>query len=72
MENGGAEALLTLGCREAAAQSDTLSLRVPGINHDAIRFALRHGLRLCGTAHLFTSAPFGRMEQYLASGPSLF
>jgi hypothetical protein len=66
-------ALLTLGCREAAAQSETITLRVPGINHDAIRFAFRHGLRLSGaTAHLFTSAPFGRMEQYLPSGPSLF
>jgi hypothetical protein len=67
-----AEALLTLGCREAATQSETVSLRVPGINHDAIRFALKHGLRLTATAHLFTTAPFGRMEQYLASGPSLF
>ena len=73
METEVAEALLTLGCREAAAQSETLSLRVPGINHDAIRFALKHGLRLSGaTAHLFTNAPIGRMEQYLASGPSLF
>ena len=72
MEAEGAQALLTLGCREAAAQSETVSLRVPGINHDAIRFALGHGLRLGATAHLFTSAPFGRMEQYLASGPSLF
>lgn len=73
MEAEGAEALLTLGCREAAAQSETVSLRVPGINHDTIRFALKQGFRLSGTtAHLFTSAPIGRMEQYLASGPSLF
>ncbi|HEX8633858.1 MAG TPA: GNAT family N-acetyltransferase [Pyrinomonadaceae bacterium] len=73
MEPQGAEALLTLGCGEAAAQSETISLRVPGINHDAIRFAFKHGLRLGGTtAHLFTSAPFGRLERYLASGPSLF
>ncbi|HEX8129148.1 MAG TPA: GNAT family N-acetyltransferase [Pyrinomonadaceae bacterium] len=72
METEGAEAILTLGCREAAAQSETISLRVPGINHNAIRFALRHGLRLTATAHLFTTAPIGRMEQYLASGPSLF
>jgi hypothetical protein len=73
MEAGGAEALLTLGCREAAAQSENISLRVPGINHDAIRFAFKHNLRLSGaTAHLFTSAPFGRMERYLPSGPSLF
>lgn len=72
MERDGAEAILTLACREAIAQADTISLRVPGINHDAIRFALASGLRLSATAHLFTSAPFGRMEQYLASGPSLF
>jgi hypothetical protein len=73
METKGAEALLTLGCREAAAQSETVLLRVPGINHDTIRFALKHGLRLSGaTAHLFTSAPFGHMERYLPSGPSLF
>jgi hypothetical protein len=71
-EAEGAEALLTLGCHEAAAQTDIISLRVPGINHDAIRFALGRGLRLTATAHLFTSAPIGRMEQYLASGPSLF
>jgi N-acetylglutamate synthase-like GNAT family acetyltransferase len=67
-----AQAVLTLGCLEAAAQAETISLRVPGINHEAIRFALRHGLRLTATAHLFTSAPIGRMEHYLASGPSLF
>ncbi|MDX6268975.1 MAG: hypothetical protein QOD28_198 [Acidobacteriota bacterium] len=72
MDETVAEALLTLGCREAAAQSETISLRVPGINHDAIRFAFAHGLRLTAMAHLFTSAPIGRMEQYLASGPSLF
>lgn len=71
-EAGAAEAVLTHGCREVAGHSETITLRVPGINHDAIRFALRHGLRLNAMAHLFTSAPFGRMEQYLASGPSLF
>ncbi|MCA1556590.1 MAG: GNAT family N-acetyltransferase [Acidobacteria bacterium] len=39
MERDAAEAVLTLACREASAQTETLSLRVPGINHDAIRFA---------------------------------
>lgn len=72
MERDGAEAVLTLACREADAQADALSLRVPGINHDAIRFAFACGLRLSAMSHLFTSAPIGRMEQYLASGPSLF
>jgi hypothetical protein len=72
MERDGAEAVLTLACREAIAQADTISLRVPGINHDAIHFALANGLRLSAMTQLFTSAPIGRMEQYLASGPSLF
>jgi len=72
MEANDAADVLTLACREASAQSESISLRVPGINHEAIRFALAHGLRLNGAAHLFTSAPIGRMEQYLASGPSLF
>lgn len=71
-ERDAGEAVLTLACREASAQADSISLRVPGINHDAIRFALASGLRLTAMAQLFTSAPFGRMEQYLASGPSLF
>lgn len=72
MEADDAPAVLTLACREASAQSESISLRVPGLNHAAIRFALAHGLRLNGTAHLFTTAPIGRMEQYLASGPALF
>jgi len=72
MERDAGVAVLTLACREASAHSESISLRVPGINHDAIRFALQHGLRLNGTAHLFTSAPIGQMEQYLASGPALF
>lgn len=72
LEREDAEAVMTLACREAIAQADAVSLRVPGINHDAIRFALAGGFRLYATAHLFTTAPIGRMEQYLASGPSLF
>lgn len=66
------EAVLASACREAAAQADTITLRVPGINHQALRFAFRAGLRLGGLSHLFTTAPFGRMEHYLPSGPSLF
>ncbi|HEX8456865.1 MAG TPA: GNAT family N-acetyltransferase [Pyrinomonadaceae bacterium] len=73
-EADAAQALLTLGCREAtsAAPDAVTTLRVPGINHDAIRFALKHGLRLAAMSQLLTNAPFGRMEQYLASGPTLF
>jgi len=71
-EPEAAQTVLTLACREATTQSETIALRVPGLNHEAIRFALKHDLRLHGTAHLFTSAPIGQLEQYLASGPALF
>lgn len=67
-----AEALLAAACREAASRSEQIKLMIPGINHTAIRFALRAGLRLSAYSHLLTTAPFGRMQQYLASGPLLF
>ncbi len=67
-----ADALLAIACREASAGAEQVRLLVPGVNHDAIRFALRAGLRLTGFSHLLTTAPFGRMEQYLPSGPALF
>jgi len=67
-----AEVLLAAACREAASHSEQIKLMIPGINHTAIRFALRAGLRLSAYSHLLTTAPFGRMEQYLASGPLLF
>ncbi len=68
-----AAALLTLAYQGAMDTAGTISMRVPGSNHDAIRFAFAHGLRFNGGyAHLFTSAPFGRLAQYLPSGPSLF
>lgn len=67
-----ADAFLTIACREAAKGAEEVRLLVPGVNHDAIRFALRVGLRFTGFSHLLTTAPFGRMEQYLPSGPALF
>jgi len=71
-DEADAEALLATACREAASQSEQIKLMIPGINHTAIRFALRVGLRLSAYSHLLTTAPFGRMQQYLASGPLLF
>jgi GNAT superfamily N-acetyltransferase len=67
-----AGAVLALACREAAETTGSVALRVPGINHAAIRFALGAGLRYFSYAHFFTTAPFGRLERYLASGPVLF
>lgn len=71
-EGEHAEALLAAACLEAASHSEQIRLMIPGVNHTAIRFALRAGLRLSAYSHLLTTAPFGRMEQYLASGPLLF
>jgi hypothetical protein len=67
-----AEALLTLACREAAAAGSAVAIEIPGMNHAAIRFALQAGLRLTNFSHLLMSAPFGRLENYLPSGPGLF
>jgi GNAT superfamily N-acetyltransferase len=67
-----AEALLETACREAMRQSEQARMMIPGVNHVAIRSALKAGLRLITFSHLLTTAPFGRMEQYLSSGPQLF
>jgi hypothetical protein len=68
-----AAGVLAHACRAATETAGTLTLRVPGVNQDALRFALASGLRLVGAhAHLLTTAPFGRPEQYLPSGPSLY
>lgn len=72
LEEADAEAVLALACREAAETVGSVSMRVPGVNHAGIRFALGAGLRYVSYAHFFTTAPFGRLERYLASGPVLF
>ncbi|HEX8852997.1 MAG TPA: GNAT family N-acetyltransferase [Pyrinomonadaceae bacterium] len=68
-----AEGLLSAAFREASARSGgQVRLALPGINHAGIRFSLASGLRLLAYTHLLTTAPFGRMECYVPSGPSLF
>ncbi|MGH2490065.1 MAG: hypothetical protein ACRDF9_01030 [Candidatus Limnocylindria bacterium] len=37
-----------------------------------ISFALANGLRLAGNSHLLTTAPFGHLDRYAPSGPTLF
>lgn len=72
LEDQAAEAVLRMAVRDAAAESDLIRLIVPGLNHNAIRFALRANLKLTGYGHILTTAPFGQMDKYLTSGPSLF
>ncbi|HEX8844700.1 MAG TPA: GNAT family N-acetyltransferase [Pyrinomonadaceae bacterium] len=72
LEDEAAEALLNSACREALNEAEQVRLMIPGPNHTAIRFALQAGLKLVAYAHHLTTAPFGQMEKYLSSGPSLF
>jgi hypothetical protein len=67
-----AEAVMTLACGEAAAAMPEVRFGVPGINHSGLRFGLESGLRITTVYHFLTTSPFGRMEQYILSGPSLY
>jgi GNAT superfamily N-acetyltransferase len=67
-----AHVVLGRALAEAHAQSGTVRLRALGANHDTIRFALGSGLRLAGYSHLVTTAPFGHLDRYAPSGPTLF
>jgi len=71
-ESREADAVMAFACREAASASSVVRFAVPGINHAALRFALDSGLRLASFSHFLTTAPFGSMERYLPSGPSLY
>ena len=66
------KAVLALALGEATESEQGTRLAVPGMNHTALRFVLDAGLRLTSFSHLLTTAPVGRLEQYLPSGPSLF
>lgn len=72
LKHEDAQALLRTAMLEAAKESTDVRLMIPGVNHTAIRMSLAAGLRLAAYSHLLTTAQFGQMEQYLASGPSLF
>jgi len=72
MDPADADPILSLAMCDAAANGGEIRMSVPGVNHAAVRAALRAGLRLQTTSLHLTSAPFGRLDQYVASGPSLF
>ena len=72
LDAGDADAVLAAACHDAASQAEQIRFIALGANHAAIRFALRARLRLISYSHLLTTGPFGQMEKYLPSGPSLF
>ncbi len=67
-----ADTVLGHALADAQTQSATVRVRALGASHDTIRFALRSGLRLAGFSHLLTTAPFGHLQRYAPSGPTLF
>jgi len=69
---GDGESVLACALREAASDAPRVKLMFLGTNGPALRAAAAHGLRLVGTAHWLRSAPFGKLDQYLPSGPAVF
>lgn len=58
--------------RDASSTADEVKIVVPGMNHVGLETVLGSGLRLIRNSHLLWTVPFGRMEQYIPSGPLLF
>lgn len=57
---------------EAAQASGAVTVMAPGINTSALSSLLSRGARFTSHSHFLTSAPFGRLENYLPSGPHLY
>ncbi len=72
LEPNDGGAVLSHAISDAAEQSAKVQLVAPGMNHVAIAAALAAGLRLERSSHLLWTEPFGRMAQYVPSGPLLF
>ncbi len=73
LEPDDAPLVLAAALREARRQQpDKVRLMIPGVNQPALTAALAAGLQLSGAAHFMTRGPFGRLGQYLPSGPGLF
>lgn len=70
LEPEHAQSILNLAL--VAADSDETSMMIPGCNHDALKLAISRGGRLMSFSHFFTSKTFGKIENYLSSGPLLF
>lgn len=56
----------------AGGQAKEIKLIALGLNQTAIRAASAAGLRLISASHLLQTESFGKLEQYLPSGPGLF
>lgn len=69
---GEGSAVLRAGLHVAARETASVVMAVLGPSSEAIDAALGAGLKIVGTSHLLTSAPFGALDRYVPSGPALF
>ncbi len=72
LDDRDARAVLGAAVREAALQTKSITLSIPGPNRLALDLAVDAGLRIEGSSHLLTSDLFGAIERYIPSGPALF
>jgi GNAT superfamily N-acetyltransferase len=64
--------LLANAMAVAGSQAKEIKLIALGLNQTAIRAASAARLRLISASHLLLTESFGKLEQYLPSGPGLF
>ena len=64
--------LLAHALRQARAQAEEVKLIALGQNQTCVRAATAAGLRLISASHFLRSESFGKLDQYLPSGPGLF
>lgn len=67
-----AAAVLGVGIAAVARDSGHARLSIPGVNHDALRYAFDLGLRVASWGTFLTTEPFGDLRRYVTSGPLLF
>ncbi|HEY4104125.1 MAG TPA: GNAT family N-acetyltransferase [Polyangiaceae bacterium] len=72
LDEADGPALVTSAILKAREQAPQIKLIALGLNQTALRAATAAGLKLISAAHFMRSESFGRLEQYLPSGPGLF
>jgi GNAT superfamily N-acetyltransferase len=64
--------LVASALAQARTQAPEVKLIALGLNRTSVRAATAAGLRLISASHFLHSESFGKLEQYLPSGPGLF
>jgi len=64
--------LIASALTQAQAQAPSVRLIALGVNQVVVRGATAAGLRLVSASHFLRSESFGKLDQYLPSGPGLF